>query len=173
MSQLTYYNNSLGGGSTDPERGLSDYGASVVQRMNELGMAIDVSHCADRTTLDAITVSRKPVLITHSNCRKLVPNSSRCKPDEAILKMAETGGVLGVTMVRPFVRTGGPATMDDVLEHIGHVASVTGIEHVGLGTDVDLVGRDTGLVGRKQDLDGVSYAQKIFDVTEGLVRRNF
>ncbi len=172
VSQLTYYNNLLGGGSTDPACGLSQYGAQVVGRMNELGMAIDVSHCSDRTTLDAIEASRKPVLVTHSNCRALVPNSVRCKSDEAIRKLAAQGGVFGVTLVRGFVRASGPATMEHVLQHIDHVASLAGVEHVGLGTDVDLDGRD-GNGPRRLDLDGSSYSEKIYEVTEGLVRRNY
>src|SRR5205814_1445923 len=107
-----------------------------------VGMAIDVSHCADRTTLEAIEASKKPVLVTHSNCRALVSNSARCKTDEAIRKLAARGGVMGVTMIRSFVRTGGPTTMEDVLDHIDHIARLVGVEHVGLGTDVDLDGRD-------------------------------
>ena len=168
VSQLTYDNNPLGGGSGDPLRGLSVFGAEVVERMNQVGMAVDVSHCADRTTLDALEISRKPVLVTHSNCRALVPTSRRCKTDEAIRKMAGKGGVLGVTLVRGFVRPNGPATMEDVLRHIDHVIEVAGVEHAGLGTDVDQRGRGV----RKLDLDGADYSQKIYDVTEGLVRRN-
>ena len=174
VSQLTYNDNNLGGGSTDPKnQGLSTYGASIVERMNRLGMAVDVSHCADRTTYDAIGVSGKPVLITHSNCRALVA-SARCKTDETIKAMAAKGGVMGITMVRAFVRAGGPASMSDVLDHIDRVASLVGVEHVGLGTDVDLEGRDhAGSPVHKFDLDGVRYSNKIFDVTEGLVRRNY
>jgi membrane dipeptidase len=174
VSQLTYNDNSLGGGSTDPKnQPLSDYGARIVERMNALGMAVDVSHCADRTTFDAIGVSKKPVLITHSNCRALVA-SARCKTDQTIKAMAEKGGVMGITMVRTFVRAGGQASMSDVLDHIDRVASLVGVEHVGLGTDVDLDGRDhAGSPVRKFDLDGVRYSNKIFDVTEGLVRRKY
>jgi membrane dipeptidase len=172
VSQLTYHDNALGGGSASPGRGLTRFGAQVVERMNRLGMAIDVSHCSDRTTLDAIEASDKPVLVTHSNCRALVPTSLRCKPDGVIRKLAAKGGVFGVTMVRYFVRPHGPATMEDLLDHIEHVASIAGMEHVGLGTDVDLDGRDQP-GGRRQDLDGVRYSHKIFDVVEGLIRRNF
>jgi membrane dipeptidase len=172
ISQLTYYNNRLGGGCTDPGRGLTTYGADVVRRMNETGMAIDVSHCSDRTTLDAIEMSRKPVLVTHSNPRALVPYNFRCKTDEAIRKMAAKGGVLGITLVRGFVRASGPASVADVLQHINHVASVAGVEHVGLGTDVDLDGRDRG-GSPKLDLDESSYFHKVYDVTEGLVRRKY
>ena len=175
VSQLTYAHNQLGGGSTDVrDPGLSKYGAEIVGRMNSLGMAVDVSHCGDRTTLDAVAVSRKPVLVTHSNCRALVPGSARCKTDDEIRKVAAAGGVIGVTMVRYFVSSGGSATIENVLDHIDHVARLTGAEHVGLGSDVDLEGRDSrGRSVRKNDLDGIAYERKIYDLTEGLVRRNY
>ena len=70
------YDNEIGGGSTDPrDPGLTEYGARIIARMNALGMAVDVSHCSDRTTLDALSVSRTPALVTHSNCRALVPGA--------------------------------------------------------------------------------------------------
>jgi membrane dipeptidase len=175
VSQLTYAHNRIGGGSTDSmEAGLTGYGMAVVERMNNVGMAVDISHCADRTSLDAIQVSRRPVLITHSNCRKLVPNSSRCKTDETIRRMAQKGGVMGVTMVRGFVSPSGPATIETVLDHVDHIAKLVGVEHVGVGSDVDLDGRDwPAHAPRKYDLDGIDYSKKIFDLTEGLVRRNY
>jgi membrane dipeptidase len=173
VSQLTYGNNVLGGGSADPrDDGLTAYGARIVERMNAVGMAVDISHCADRTTLDAIEASRKPVLVTHSNCRALVPYCARCKTDDAIKRVAAKGGVMGITMVRYFVRPGGPATMEDVLDHIDHVVKLAGVEHVGLGSDVDLDGRDAHSK-RKNDLDGIHYVRKVYDLTEGLLRRNY
>ena len=175
VSQLTYVQNRLGGGSSDAtDIGLTPFGTQVVERMNALGMAVDISHCGDRTTLDAIEASSKPVLITHSNCRALVPSSSRCKTDEAIRRTAAKGGVVGVTMVRYFVSSGRSATIEDVLDHVDHVAHLVGVEHVGLGSDVDLDGRDLGPnPRRKNDLDGVDYARKVFDLTEGLLRRKY
>jgi membrane dipeptidase len=173
VSQLTYDRNRIGGGSGDPLDGLSEYGSQIVARMNAVGMAIDVSHCADRTTLDAIEASQKPVLVTHSNCRVLVPNSGRCKTDDAIKHLAAKGGVFGVTMVRNFVQSAGPATIENVLDHIDHLVKLVGVEHVGLGSDVDLDGRDIRRLKKKYDLDGIDYAKKIFDLTEGLVRRNY
>jgi membrane dipeptidase len=178
VSQLTYDDNAIGGGSTDPrDVGLTDYGAQIVDRMNTVGMAVDISHCSDRTTLDALHASRKPVLVTHSNCRALVPSSARCKTDEAIRLLAAQGGVIGITMVRSFVQASGPATIEDVLDHIDHVSQLVGVEHVGIGSDVDLDGRETHL-GRNHphkrfDLDGMDYSQKIFDLTEGLIRRKY
>jgi len=175
VSQLTYVHNRLGGGSSDgSDSGLTPFGAQVVERMNQVGMAVDISHCGDRTSLDAIEASRKPVLITHSNCRVLVPGSHRCKTDEAIQRTAAKGGVIGITMVRYFVRAGQRATIEDFLDHIDHVVKLCGVEHVGLGSDVDLDGRDTDSHGRKKnDLDGVDYATKVFDLTQGLLRRKY
>jgi membrane dipeptidase len=93
ISQLTYNTqNMIASGSTDRiDGGISDYGESVVNAMDDVGMAVDVSHCGDQTTLDAFELSAKPVLITHSNCRVLVPGHPRCKTDEAIKIMASKG----------------------------------------------------------------------------------
>jgi membrane dipeptidase len=114
------------------------------------------------------------VLVTHSNCRALVPGSARCKTDEGIRKVTAGGGVIGVTMVRYFVSSSGPATIENVLDHIDHVAQLAGVEHVGIGSDVDLQGRDSQRhLSRKNDLDGIDYERKIYDLTEGLVRRNY
>jgi membrane dipeptidase len=175
VSQLTYKSNRIGGGSSDArDDGLTEYGTQIVERMNKVGMAVDISHCGDRTTLEAVEASRKPVLITHSNCRALVHNSRRCKTDEAIRQTAVRGGVMGVTMVRFFVRTAGRTTIEDVLDHVDHVAKLVGVEHVGIGTDVDLDGRDLRIrPNKKSDLDGIDYAKKVYDLTEGLVRRHY
>jgi membrane dipeptidase len=184
VSQLSYRTNRLGGGAFDRrDAGLTEFGARIIERMNQVGMAVDVSHCDDRTTLDAFAASQRPVLVTHSNCRALVPDCPRCKTDEAIRAMAAKGGVMGITMVRAFVRRVGPATIEHVLEHIDRVASLAGVEHVGIGSDVDLDGRShlkpevqraQGIrPGSKIDVDGIDYRKKIFDLTEGLVRRGY
>jgi len=175
VSQLTYVHNELGGGSSDSiDTGLSAFGVQVVARMNEIGMVVDISHCGDRTTLDAIEASCKPVLITHSNCRALVQGSQRCKTDEAIQRTAAKGGVIGVTMVRKFVSSHQSATIENVLDHIDHVVKLCGVEHVGIGSDVDLDGRDGHSHPRnKADLDGIDYSKKVYDLTEGLLRRGY
>ena len=142
--------------------------------MNELGMAVDISHCGDLTTMNAIEASRKPVLVTHSNCRAVVPGIARCKTDEAIMHMAAKGGVMGITMVRSFVRGAGRVTIEHVLDHFDHLIKLVGVEHAGIGSDVDLDGRDTPVhPARKFDLDGIDYAKKIYALTEGLVRRKY
>jgi membrane dipeptidase len=183
VSQLTYRGNRIGSGAGDEaDGGLSDYGVRIVERMNKLGMAVDVSHCGDRTTLDTFEASQKPVLITHSNCRALVPNRHRCKTDEVIKKMAAKDGVMGITLIRSFVSARGPATIENALDHIDRVARLSGVEHIGIGTDVDLDGRaklpSEELKARQinpatTDLDQLNYRKKIYDLTEGLVRRRY
>lgn len=191
VSQLTYNTrNMIGNGSTERrDDGLSDFGVSVVERMNKVGMTVDVSHCGDRTTLDAFEVSKRPVLITHSNCRALVPNHPRCKTDEAIKRMATSGGVMGITSVRMFVKANEPTTIEDMLNHYDHVRKLVGVEHLGLGSDVDLDGyddlppdeqksmranyKDSYGFRDKVDIEGVDHPKRVFDLTEALIRRGY
>jgi membrane dipeptidase len=149
------------------DRGLTAFGAELVVRMNSIGMAIDVSHCGQRTSLDVISSSKKPVLITHSNCRALAPGVARCKPDEVIRAAALKGGVLGITSVRQFVRANGPATIEDVLDHFDHAARLVGVEHVGLGSDFDLDAHPA------YDIAGLNHSNRVHELTEGLLRRGY
>ena len=116
-------------------------------------MLIDVSHSGERTTLDAIELSQKAIAITHSNCRAL-NNHPRLKTDEAILKLAAKGGVMGITGVRMFVRDREPTTVEHVVDHIDHVVRLVGIEHVGFGSDADLNGYDDMPVDQAQGAAG-------------------
>lgn len=191
ISQLTYNSrNLIGTGSTDrSDGGLSDYGVQIVERMNEVGMAVDVSHCGDQTTLDAFAVSKKPVLITHSNVRKLAGGHVRCKPDEAITAMAKSGSVMGITGVRNFVREKEPTHLSHIIDHIDYVAKLVGVDHVGLGSDMDMEGaddipepyysaiksgyKDSYAFRDKIDTDGFDHPKRLFDLTDGLLKRGY
>jgi membrane dipeptidase len=191
VSQLTYNTrNLIGNGSTERrDEGISDFGVSIIERMNKVGMAVDVSHCGDRTTLDAFEISKKPVLITHSNCRALVPGHPRLKTDEAIKKVGEAGSVIGITGVRMFVKGDEPTTVEHVIDHFDHVRKLIGPEHLGVGSDMDLYGYDAmppelnkqlraGYKGsyafrEKIDIEGLNHPKRMFDLTEGLVRRKY
>ena len=191
VSQLTYNSqNWFASGSTERvDGGLSDLGVSLVERMNKVGMAVDTSHCGDRTTLDALEVSKKPALVTHSNARALAGGHPRCKPDEVIRAVGKAGSVMGITGVRMFVKATEPTTVEDFLNHIDYVAKMIGVEHVGLGSDIDLDGYDDmppdeykrlkesykGSYGfrAKIDIEGIDHPKRMFDVTEGLIRRTY
>jgi len=169
LTQLTYNSaNGLGDGcNVGQDKGLTAFGLQVVERMNAIGMAIDVSHCGQRTSLDAIAASKKPVLITHSNCRALAPGVARCKPDEVIQAAARRGGVLGITAVRRFVRAAGNVTIEDVLDHFDHAVKLVGVEHVGLGSDFDLDPHPS------YDIPGLNHANRVYELTDGLIRRGY
>lgn len=169
LTQLTYNgSNRLGDGcKAARDHGLTHYGQEVVARMNEIGMAVDISHCGEKTSLDAIEASTKPVLITHSNCRALAP-VARCKSDAVIRAAARKGGVIGMTGVRRFVRATDPVSVEDALDHFDHAAKLVGVEHVGLGSDTDLDGR-----GPLGDIEGLNHARRVYELTEGLIRRGY
>jgi membrane dipeptidase len=189
-AQLTYNSqNRIGSGSTERvDGGVTDYGAAIIQAMNEVGMLIDVSHSGPRTTLDAIDISPKPIAITHSNCKALVDHP-RNKSDESIRALARKGGVMGITGVRNFVSATDPTTIVDIGAHIDHVARLVGIEHVGIGTDADLHGyddtspemnamlrgayKDSYAFREKIDVDGFDHPLKMYDLAEELIRRQY
>lgn len=189
-AQLTYNSqNRIGSGSTDRvDGGVSDFGAEIIKAMNDVGMLVDVSHCGDRTTLDAIAISAKPLSITHSNCRALVDHP-RVKTDEAIKAMAAKGGVMGITGVRNFISKTDPTTIRHYADHIDHVVKLTGIEHVGIGTDSDLYGyddtspemnkmlrgayKDSYAFREKIDVDGFDHPLKMYALADELIRRNY
>lgn len=191
VSQLTYNSrNLIGNGSTERrDDGISDFGVAIIERMNQVGIAVDVSHCGDRTTLDAFEVSKSPVLVTHSNCRALVAGHPRCKSDEAIKKVGAAGSVFGITGVRMFVKADEPTTIEHVLDHFDHVTKLIGPEHAGVGSDIDLYGYDAmppelnrqlraGYKGSygfrdKIDVEGLNHPKRMFDLTEGLIRRKY
>ena len=191
VSQLTYNSrNLIGNGATERvDGGISDFGVGIVEAMNRVGMAVDVSHSGDQTTLDACEVSSAPVLYTHSNARALNPGHPRCKTDEAILRMAETGGVMGITGVRNFVSDREPTTIEQYLDHFDHVRDLIGVEHLGIGSDIDLHGYDDMPADQyealkanykgsyafrdKIDIDEIAHPKRMFDVTDGLIRRGY
>jgi membrane dipeptidase len=177
VSQLTYnFRNRIGSGCLERnDQGLTEFGHAIVAAMNRCGMAVDVSHSGERTTLEAFEASRKPVLVTHSNCLALADGHPRCKSDEVIRKLGSNGGVMGITGVRSFVRNQDPTTIEHVLDHFDRVVRLAGVEHVGIGSDTGLDGRAGGVrrQRRSPDIAGLDHPRRIFDLTEGLVRRKY
>ncbi|OJU40380.1 MAG: hypothetical protein BGN97_11050 [Microbacterium sp. 69-10] len=128
----------LGSGLAEvQDDGLTSLGAQAVRRMNELGMAVDVSHASDRCGIEAAEVTERPLLITHAGARAVWP-SDRMKPDEVIRAVADTGGLIGIEAAPGSTRRG-PGhpghDIDDVIAHLEHCAELVGVAHVALGPD--------------------------------------
>ncbi|KAA9032372.1 dipeptidase [Niallia endozanthoxylica] len=130
--------NTLGSGLTEKrDAGLTKFGRKVVERMNSLGMVIDISHCGDQTSLDVIEASAQPVMITHAGARKIW-DSPRMKSDEVLQACAEKGGIIGVCAAPNTtlsMRNPNEHSIDSVMEHLEYMIDLVGIDHVGLGPD--------------------------------------
>jgi membrane dipeptidase len=136
IMQLTYNKHSLfGDGCLEPANGgLSKAGVAAVKSMNDLGVAVDLSHSGYRTTSEGIAASTKPVLITHSGCAAVYPHP-RSKPDEILKMLADCGGYFGVYLMPYLVASPTTPTREHVLDHIVHAINVCGADHVGIGSD--------------------------------------
>jgi membrane dipeptidase len=129
--------NSLGSGLGEArDGGLTAFGRRAVARMNQLGLAIDVSHSSDRTTLDVCEVSERPVLMTHAGARA-VWDTARMKPDDVLRAVAATGGVIGMSAApHTTLSAAHPRhSIDSVMDHFRYCADLVGIEHVAFGPD--------------------------------------
>ena len=129
--------NTLGSGLSEPvDGGLTAFGRRAVTRMNQLGLAIDLSHSSDRTALDTCAGSDAPVLITHAGARA-VWDTPRMKPDAVLRAVAETGGVIGMSAA-PHTTLSHPNprhSIESVMDHFRYCADLVGLEHVAFGPD--------------------------------------
>jgi len=126
--------NLLGDGCMEPsDAGLSRVGLESIERMNLLGILVDLSHCGRRTAADVISASERPVSFTHTGAYTLAEHP-RHRTDEEMKAVAETGGVTGI-FVMPYLARGQQPTAEDVLLHLEHAIKVAGEDHVSLGTD--------------------------------------
>ncbi len=173
--------------------GLTDFGKQVVREMNRLGMMVDISHVADKTFWDALSVSTAPMIASHSSCRALC-NVPRNMTDEMIVALAKKGGVVQVNFncgflseksaaasktVRPSTLPGArgddatieeyrkkvpPATLADVVAHIDHIVKIAGVDAAGIGSDFD------GVFCTPQGLEDVS---KFPNLTRALLEKGY
>ena len=139
--------------------GLTLFGVRLVQRMNALGMLVDLAHVSPGAFFHALEATSKPVIFSHGNARALCDHP-RNLTDEQLAALARNRGVIGMSFVPPFVDAERP-TLDRLLDHIEHVAGVAGVETVGIGSDFD--GGGTLLA------DATRYPC----LTEGLIDRGF
>lgn len=138
--------NALGAGLKEPAHyGLTSFGRRAVERMNRLGIAIDISHANDQTSMDTIETSEQPVFITHAGARALW-DTPRLKPDEIIRACAEKGGVIGIEAAphTTITRDNLTHSIESYMEHFEYCVDLVGIDHVAFGPDA-LFGDHVGL----------------------------
>lgn len=137
------------------QTGLTEAGVAIVQRMNQLGMIIDVSHGSDQLVRDVLKYTDKPFVASHSDAREVCFHS-RNLPDELIKQIAERGGVMGINYAEDFLRGKNKSItmIDAIVAHIHHFVKIGGIECVGLGSDFDGIPRN-------KELDDILVIQEI------------
>lgn len=129
--------------------GVSEWGEKVIQRMNQQGVMVDLSHGGEKSFYDALDISQTPIVCSHSNCKSLC-NHPRNLTDDQLRRLAQKGGVAQITLYHGFVREQGEATILDAMEHLEHAIKIMGIDHVGLGTDFDGDGGIRGLANSSE-----------------------
>lgn len=190
-SQLTYnYQNWAGSGCKEKNgSGVTRFGGELIEAMNEIGMLIDLSHANDATTLGAIALSKKPVIVSHTCCMAVYKNERNIS-DEALKALAGKGGVVGVCQIRPFITDKRPdVALPDYFAHIDHAVNVAGIDHVAIGSDRDhrvIVMTDAYLeeIAREEGenfnmadwplfIDALNGPRRMEVIWDGLVRRGY
>jgi microsomal dipeptidase-like Zn-dependent dipeptidase len=170
-------NNQLCGSCRDNEEGwgVNAFGEQVIKEMNRTGMMVDISHAGVQTFYDALDISTKPIVASHSSARALC-NHPRNLYDDQLRALAQKGGVAQVTLYNGFLKEAGQATIEDAIAHLNHMVDIMGIEHVGIGTDFDGIGKENLEIGdfsKMQKLvDGFEKAGLTPDEIEGICYKN-
>lgn len=143
--------------------GVSRFGEQVIKEMNRCGIMVDLSHAGEKSFYDALSISSKPIVCSHSNCKALC-DVPRNLTDDQLRALAKHGGVAHITLYHGFLRNDSQeATVMDAIAHLEHAISVMGIEHVGLGTDFD---GDGGI-------RGLADSSELINFTLHLLRRRY
>lgn len=143
--------------------GVSRFGEQVIKEMNRCGIMVDLSHAGEKSFYDALSISSKPIVCSHSNCKALC-DVPRNLTDDQLRALAKHGGVAHITLYHGFLRNDSQeATVLDAIAHLEHAISIMGIEHVGLGTDFD---GDGGI-------RGLADSSELINFTLHLLRRRY
>lgn len=148
----------------EEKKGLTESGIEFVNRMEELGMIVDVSHMSDKGFYDVLNNTTKPFVASHSNARAVCP-CVRNLTDDMIRKLADRGGVMGLNFCADFLTqvpygTHNPGTIGSIVGHAKHILNVGGEDCLGLGSDFD--GIDT-----HEELPGADHMEKLWDALDG------
>jgi membrane dipeptidase len=175
---ITYSeSNALGSGLGEArDAGLTHFGERAVERMNDVGMAIGLSHSSDQTTLDVCEITDDPVFLSHNGARELL-DIPRLDPDEVLEAVADTGGVIGITAAPHNSATYETPrhSIESAMEHFEYIRDLVGIDHVTLGPDA-MYGDHRGLhrlfdSGPPEGIESIEYVKGMDNPTEA--SRNF
>ena len=154
------------------EKGLAAFGIEVVERMQELGMLVDVSHLSDGGFMDVAKHSKKPFVASHSNARFLC-NHPRNLSDDMIRILANAGGVAGVNFYPYFLKTSGVATVEDIIDHVCYMMNIGGEEVITVGTDFDGFDEGTLDMAHIGEMSRLLHAMKKRGITERQIDKIF
>ena len=146
----------------DTRGGLTTFGKEVVREMNRLGMIVDVSHLSNQGFWDVIETTKKPIIASHSNAKKICPHI-RNLDNEQIIALHRNGGVMGINLCDEFISDDNPDVLN-IIRHIEHIASLVGVDHVGIGADFD---------GVERLPNGINGVQDITKILEELRKLNY
>ena len=151
----------------DQSRGLKPFGVEMVQKMQELGMLVDVSHLSDRGVSDVLQLAKKPIIASHSNARALCSHT-RNLPDGLIRGIANNGGVIGVNCVPYFLHdTDKAISLENVVAHYRYIYNLAGIDVLAVGNDFD------GFVGDNPAADQIKSIADLPKLADALVKSGF
>ena len=142
--QLTYNNQSLlaTGCFENVDSGVTNFGKEVIKEMNRLGLVIDMSHSAEKSTIDAINISQKPIAITHAN-PTFWHAAKRNKSDELLKILSKNEGMLGLSLYPHHLKDGTNCSLESFCEMVAKTADLMGAEKIGIGSDLCLNQPDT------------------------------
>jgi len=137
--QLTYNNQSLlaTGCYEKIDSGVTNFGKEAIKEMNRVGIVIDMSHSAEKSTLDAIDISEKPIAITHAN-PTFWHAAKRNKSNELLKALADSGGMLGLSLYAHHLKNGTNCTLESFCEMTAKIADIMGAKNIGIGSDLCL-----------------------------------
>ena len=137
IMQLTYNNQSLlaCGCYEAEDSGVTRFGRQAIKEMNRVGMVIDMSHSAERSTLEAIEISQRPIVISHANPTSF-HEAKRNKSDTVLKALGESGGLLGFSLYPFHLKNGPDCTLNEFCDMVASTAELMGIDHIGIGTDL-------------------------------------
>ena len=137
IMQLTYNNQSLlaCGCYEAEDSGVTRFGRQAIQEMNRVGMVVDMSHSGERSTLDAIDISQRPIVISHANPLSF-HEAKRNKSDTVLKALGESGGLLGFSLYPFHLKNGSDCTLEDFCDMVASTADLMGVDHIGIGTDL-------------------------------------